>query len=86
MQKTKLDGNLEGHETDMPVTRFLNARWRPERAKVAGLLDYGYVERQIADMLSLSVKHVQWLMMKHGYKTVDQMQLTNPERAGGDDE
>lgn len=66
------DGNLPGYETDMPVKVFLDKLRRID-LKVAGLLDYGYDELQVSQMLNIPLRQVQNLMSTHSYKTVDRL-------------
>ena len=69
MSKLRRDGNLSWKETDMSVHRFLG-RELDNKRRVAGLLDHGYDEREIARIMDTSLENVRLIKQSNRYLSI----------------
>ena len=68
--------NLSYSLIHIPVANFLEADLKLQD-KVAGLLDYGYSPRQIAEMLKVREVDIDYIMKQHGYEVLTAQPLTS---------
>jgi hypothetical protein len=64
--------NIPAHATQRPVRDFLRLFDKEIDYCVGGLMDYGYSEHQIEEMLNLTKKHLDAVIARNQYKYLEE--------------